>query len=55
MTYRSSEVFAVRRQLHDFLWNKVEVDDGTLWDIVDSLLAEDYISDVPFQEIKEEK
>lgn len=55
MTYKSSEVFAVRHVLHNLIWDKTEIDDAALsYDIVDTLLAADYISDLPFQKIKEE-
>ena len=56
MSYTSGEVFAVRDRLYAILWQETDIDSEELaYDIVDKLLANDYISDVLFQEIKEEK
>ena len=55
MSYTTSEVMAVRQHLYETIWNGTEISDIDLtYEIVDMLLTEDYISDVPFQEIKEE-
>lgn len=55
MGYLTSEVIAAREHLYNTIWQDTNISDSdVIYAIVDYLLSSDYISDVLFQEIKEE-